>query len=116
ITIVGLGESLWDMLPVGKQLGGAPLNVAIHVEQLLRGQGGRGIVASRVGRDELGEQVVAAFDRRGMTTVFLQRDATHPTGTAGVDLHEGQPAFTFQENVAWDHLEFTPEWAELAAR
>jgi fructokinase len=116
ITIVGLGEALWDLLPGGKQLGGAPLNVACHAEQLLRGRGGQGIVASRVGRDELGDEIVAELANRGMSTTYLQRDATHATGSVHVQLEKGQPAYTIVENVAWDYLEFTEEWGELASR
>ncbi|MEX2316600.1 MAG: PfkB family carbohydrate kinase, partial [Pirellulales bacterium] len=114
ITIVGLGEALWDLLPAGKQLGGATLNVAYHVEQLLRARNGRGVVASRVGSDPLGAEIVANLAGRGMATEFVQRDATHATGTVRVDLNGDQTSFAFVEDVAWDHLEFTPQWAQLA--
>ncbi len=126
ITIVGLGEALWDVLPGGKVLGGAPLNVACHVHALLQGsagaspshgaRGGQAVVASRVGIDSLGDEVVRELVRRGMTTDCVQRDAVHPTSTVNVTLAAGQPTFTFTPDIAWDHLEFTPEWAELAAR
>jgi fructokinase len=119
--VVGLGEALWDVLPGGKVLGGAPLNVACHVHALLGGgvmdgNGGRAVVASRVGMDSLGDEVVADLVRRGMTAEFLQRDAAHATSTVTVELETGQPTYTFAANIAWDHLEFTPEWAELARR
>ncbi|MEX2093834.1 MAG: PfkB family carbohydrate kinase [Pirellulales bacterium] len=122
ITIVGLGEALWDVLPGGKVLGGAPLNVACHVHALLQGSpshgGSRGqaVVASRVGTDALGDEVVRELVRRGMANSYVQRDAVHPTSTVNVELQAGQPTFTFAPDVAWDHLEFTPEWTELAAR
>lgn len=125
-TFVGLGEALWDMLPGGKVLGGAPLNVACHVHALLQGsagaspshgaRGGQAAVASRVGTDALGDDVVRELERRGMAIYYLQRDAVYPTSTVNVTLTAGQPTFTFTPDVAWDHLEFTPEWAELAAR
>jgi fructokinase len=115
LTIVGLGEALWDVLPGGKVLGGAPLNVACHVHRLL-GERGDGIVASRVGADVLGDEVLQALATREMSTEFVQRDPQHATSTVNVELHEGQPSYVFAPDIAWDHLEFTPEWAELAAR
>jgi fructokinase len=126
LFVVGLGEALWDMLPGGKVLGGAPLNVACHVHALLQGsagaspshgaRGGQAEVASCVGTDALGDEVVRELARRGMAIDYLQRDAVHPTSTVNVTLEAGQPTFTFAPDIAWDHLEFTPEWTELAAR
>src|SRR3990172_7528952 len=125
ITVVGLGEALRDVLPGGKVLGGAPLNVACHVHALLQGsagaspsrrrRGGDGVVASRVGTDALGDDVVRELARRGMATDFVQRDVDHPTSTVNVALEDGQPTYTFTPDIAWDHLEFTPEWAALAS-
>ena len=114
VIIVGLGEALFDLLPSGKVLGGAPLNVACHAHALLQGRGGEGVVASRVGADGLGGEVVAELARRGMSTAFLQGDDKHPTGTVNVTLEAGEPSFEIVANVAWDCLEFTPAWAELA--
>jgi len=115
ITIVGLGEALWDMLPGGKKLGGAPLNVACHAQHLLAGHGGRGVVASRVGKDSLGDLVARELHERGMPTAYLQQDEQHATGTVHVELDQGQPTYTIVPDVAWDRLDFTPEWADLAA-
>jgi len=124
MTIVGLGEALWDILPGGKVLGGAPLNVACHVHALLQGlagaspsqrQCGNAVVASRVGTDALGDDVVRDLSRRGMAIEFVQRDAMHPTSTVSVSLETSQPTYTFAPNIAWDQLEFTRVWAELAA-
>lgn len=107
-TVVGLGEALWDVLPGGKVLGGAPLNVACHVHALLGGgrddNGGRAVVASRVGTDSLGDEVVADLVRRGMTAEYLQRDSAHATSTVTVELAAGQPTYTFAADIAWDHL------------
>ena len=114
--IVGLGEALWDLLPGGKVLGGAPLNVACHVHALLAGRDATVKVASRVGTDLLGDEVLRELGRRGMTTDCVQRDAAHPTSTVNVTLEAGQPTYAFTPDIAWDHLEFTPEWAELAAK
>lgn len=116
VTVVGLGEALWDVLPGGKVLGGAPLNVACHVQALLNDVGGRAVVASRVGTDSLGDEVVAELLRRGVTAEYLQRDAAHATSTVTVELEAGQPTYTFAADIAWDHLEFTPQWADLAQR
>jgi len=113
-TIVGLGEALFDLLPSGKALGGAPLNMACHAQQLLAQHGGRAVVASRVGMDPLGDEVVRQLAARGMTTDFVQRDAAHPTGTVHVELNEGQPTYEIVEGVAWDHFEWSTGWEELA--
>lgn len=111
-TVVGLGEVLWDLLPSGKQMGGAPANFA-YMSNVL---GDRGVVASRVGTDELGREAEHALAGLGLTCSFLQRDELHPTGTVHVRVDAaGQPDFTITENVAWDFLEWTAEWAELAS-
>ena len=112
-TVVGLGELIWDLLPSGKQLGGAPTNFA-YVARLL---GNAGVVASRVGDDQLGREAVARLGQMGLDASFMQRDAEHPTGTVGVTLDaRGEPNFAVNEDSAWDYLEWTPRWQELAAR
>ena len=110
-TVVGLGEILWDLLPGGKQLGGAPTNFA-YISTLL---GDRGVVASRVGNDGLGHKAVERLKILGMDVSCLQRDDLHPTGTVGVrvDRH-GQPRFTIHEDVAWDFLSWNSRWKRLA--
>lgn len=111
--IVGLGEILWDMLPNGKQLGGAPSNFA-YISTLL---GNEGIVASRIGRDALGNEAVQQLAKVGVGTASIQPDPVHPTGTVQVEVdHAGQPRFEIAEGVAWDFLEWTPEWQHLAAQ
>jgi fructokinase len=111
LQVVGLGEVLWDMLPGGRQLGGAPTNFA-YMTSLL---GDEGVVASRVGDDPLGADAVEAMHRLGLNTDFLQRDPRNPTGTAEVDFDQaGQPHFTITEPVAWDFLESTSDWERLS--
>jgi fructokinase len=111
--VVGLGEILWDLLPNGKQLGGAPSNFA-YISTLL---GNEGIVASRIGNDALGREAVQRLTALEVTTGFVQNDAVHATGTVQVQLdHSGQPKFEIAEGVAWDFLEWTSEWQTLAAR
>ncbi len=116
ITIVGLGEALWDLLPEGRKLGGAPLNMAYHAHQLLRGRGGQGIVASRIGTDELGNEITTKLRDGELPIDHVQRDASRPTGTVRVRIENGQPQYEIVDDVAWDHLEFTPALAELATR
>ncbi|HTS12854.1 MAG TPA: carbohydrate kinase [Candidatus Limnocylindrales bacterium] len=110
-TIVGLGEVLWDLLPQGKQLGGAPANFA-YMASLL---GHRGIAASRIGGDELGKELTQKLAGLGLEESFLQSDGAHATGTAAVHVDgQGQAAFEITKNVAWDFLEWTPAWERLA--
>lgn len=109
--IVGLGEILWDLLPTGKQLGGAPANFA-YITGLL---GDQGIVASRIGNDALGAEIAGKLSGLRLDRTFLQEDTQHPTGSVQVDVDKaGQPRFEIAESVAWDYLEWTSEWQKLA--
>ena len=109
--MVGLGEVLWDLLPSGKVLGGAPANFAYMANAL----GDQGVVASRVGVDPLGEEARAAMANFGVSTQYLQWDPEHETGSAEVVIDgAGQPMFNIKESVSWDFLEWTPAWEELA--
>ncbi|HYE64500.1 MAG TPA: PfkB family carbohydrate kinase, partial [Pyrinomonadaceae bacterium] len=111
--IVGLGELIWDLLPSGKQLGGAPTNFA-YIARLLRN---RSVVASRVGADELGREALRRLERMGVSTRYIQLDDDHPTGTVGVEIDErGEPRYCVNEDSAWDYLEWTTAWEELASR
>ncbi|MGA8108943.1 MAG: PfkB family carbohydrate kinase, partial [Acidobacteriaceae bacterium] len=109
-TIVGLGELLWDLLPGGARLGGAPANFAVMAGRL----GNRAVVASRIGADELGDQAVETLEGLPVESGFLQRDREFATGTVTVALEKGEPRYTIHEPVAWDRLALTPEWRELA--
>lgn len=115
LTIVGLGEALFDVFPDRRVLGGAPLNVAVHAHQLLREVGGRGVVASRVGDDELGKELTAELHRRKMTTGYVQMDEQRPTGQVFVTFDDGQHSFEIAKDSAWDALQFETSLAELAA-
>jgi fructokinase len=111
--IVGLGEVLWDLLPAGRQLGGAPFNFTFHCHQL----GHASAMVSRVGADELGREIRRAVRGLGLSDAFLQEDARHPTGTVRVTLDErGQPAFTITPDVAYDHLAWDDSLEELFGR
>src|SRR4051812_20525958 len=81
-AIVGLGEVLWDLLPGGRQLGGAPFNFTAHCHQL----GHASAMVSRVGADDLGRDIRERVRQFGLSHKFLQEDPTHPTGTVDVRL------------------------------
>jgi fructokinase len=109
-NVTGVGEILWDILPSGKQLGGAPANFAFHARAL----GARSRVISRVGQDPLGVEIVQRLQALGLSTAEIQVDPSAPTGTVSVELAaDGQPCFTIHEDVAWDRLAL--EKAALAA-
>jgi len=108
-NLVGLGEALWDLLPDGRQMGGAPANFACHAHAL----GAEAHLISRVGNDELGREIIARLDTLGVGTDGIAVDALHPTGTVSVELDGGQPRYLIHEDVAWDFIEATP--AALAA-
>jgi fructokinase len=112
-TIVGLGELLWDLLPSGPQLGGAPANFAYFANLL----GDRGVVASRVGEDDLGAEAAGRLRQLGSSTDYLQYDPRYPTGTVAVRVDTaGQAQFEIARPVAWDFLEWTPAWKKLAEK
>jgi fructokinase len=108
--IVGLGELLWDMLPKGPQLGGAPSNFAVMAARL----GNRGVAATRVGTDPLGREALSFLKTTPIDTQYIQEDFSRVTGSVSVTLDEGQARYVFHEPVAWDFLEFTPHWLALA--
>jgi fructokinase len=110
-TVVGLGELLWDLFPAGRQLGGAPANFA-YITSLL---GDEGIPASRLGQDALGADAIRRLGELALSTDFIQNDVDHATGTVKVEVDSaGQPRFEISEAVAWDFLDWTPQWQQLA--
>ena len=111
--MVGLGEVLWDILPTGRVLGGAPANFAYMANVL----GDQGIVASRIGNDDLGREACQIMQELSLNTSYLQKDDHHETGAASVTIDRtGQPNFTIKEPVSWDFLQWTRDWEELSAR
>jgi fructokinase len=95
------GEVLWDCLPNARLPGGAPLNVAYHLHKL----GIEAIIVSAVGKDPLGDELLAHIARCGLGTNFVNRHPALPTGTVPVSLDElGHASYTIQENVAWDDI------------
>jgi fructokinase len=108
---VGFGEILWDMLPSGKQAGGAPFNFTFHSYQL----GWPAIMVSRVGDDALGKELAKKCQELGLNSEFLQEDLIHPTGTVAVQLDSlGQAEYEIKADVAWDHLEWNDGLKKLA--
>lgn len=109
-TIIGLGEVLWDVFPDERRLGGAPANVAYHACTL----GNAGIVASRVGDDDLGNELTARLSEQEVETGYIQVDGSHPTGTVQVTFSDGDPRYEIVRDVAWDFIEWTTDWEKLA--
>lgn len=104
-----MGEALWDMLPEGKQLGGAPANFAYHVSQF----GLESRVVSAVGQDKLGTEILDSFRVRQLASLI--ETVPYPTGTVQVELDAaGVPCYNIKEGVAWDNIPYTPALDELA--
>lgn len=109
--IVGMGEALWDVLPEGKKIGGAPANFAYHVSQF----GLESCVVSAVGDDKLGKEILQTFEERKLN--YLIETVPYPTGTVQVSLDpNGVPMYDIKEGVAWDNIVFNEELADLARR
>src|SRR6266567_4051435 len=109
--VVGIGEVLWDLLPGGACLGGAPANFA-YITTLM---GDQGIVASRVGEDSLGLEALRRMEELGLDIDHVQTDPQHPTGTVKVELDDhGTARFEIAHPVAWDSLGWTLGWQQLA--
>jgi len=107
--IVGIGEALWDVLPEGKKIGGAPANFAFHMSQF----GYDAIAVSAVGNDDNGRELRDTLQNRGMK--FLLPELDSPTGTVNVTLDDaGIPQYVITEDVAWDRIPFTGESEAIA--
>ena len=107
--VVGMGEALWDMLPEGKKIGGAPANFAYHVSQF----GLNSRVVSAVGEDELGSEILKNFQEKKLNCMI--ETVPYPTGTVQVELDSnGVPCYDIREGVAWDNIPFTSALEGLA--
>lgn len=111
-TVAGIGEILWDLLPDGKQLGGAPANFAYHAKML----GAEAYPVSMVGNDALGVEILERLDSVGVSRDYVGTDAVHPTGTVSVELEAGIPRYIIHTDVAWDYLGLTGPLLTLARR
>ena len=107
--VVGMGEALWDVLPEGKKLGGAPANFAYHASQF----GLESRVVSAVGDDNLGKEILESFREKKLDGVI--ETVPYPTGTVQVTLDDaGVPCYDIKEGVAWDNIPYTTTLEELA--
>lgn len=107
--VVGMGEALWDVLPEGKKIGGAPANFAYHVSQF----GLNSRVVSAVGDDKLGMEILDNFREKKLNAMV--EIVPYPTGTVQVELDaEGVPCYDIKEGVAWDNIPYTPALEDLA--
>ncbi len=110
--ILALGEVLWDLLPSGKQLGGAPANFTFQCRCL----GADAYLVTRVGGDDLGREVLDRFRSMGIPTDTVQVDPAWSTGTVDVTLApDGQPRYTIRAGAAWDRIEADGPATSLAA-
>ena len=110
--VIGLGEVLWDCLPEGKKLGGAPANFAYHAGQFLGCE--NTVAISALGEDALADETEEALNQHNLN--YLMPRVPYPTGTVQVTLSgDGIPTYDIKENVAWDNIPFTPEIEEIAA-
>ena len=109
--VVGMGEALWDVLPEGKKIGGAPANFAYHVSQF----GLPSCVVSAVGDDALGKEIIENFNDKGLNHQI--ETVPYPTGTVQVEIDQaGVPQYEIKENVAWDNIPYTALLGQLAER
>ncbi len=107
--VIGMGEALWDILPEGKKIGGAPANFAYHVSQF----GLPSCVVSAVGDDNLGNEIIENFTSKGLN--FNIARVPYPTGTVQVEIDQaGIPQYEIKENVAWDNIPYTSDLKALA--
>lgn len=109
--VIGMGEALWDVLPEGKKIGGAPANFAYHVSQF----GLNSCAISAIGEDALGAELIENFDNKGVC--YHIDTVPYPTGTVQVELDtDGVPVYDIKENVAWDNIPYTAALQEMAER
>lgn len=109
-TIIGVGELLWDNLPTGKKLGGAPVNFTYYACAL----GANGYAVSAIGKDKSGEELLQNFEALGLTSTYIQRNDL-PTSEVGVSLDSnGVAQYEIYQNVAWDNIIATSEVCSLA--
>ena len=109
--VVGMGEALWDVLPEGKKIGGAPANFAYHVSQF----GLPSCVVSAIGDDALGKEIIENFTSKGLDQLIAE--VPYPTGTVQVEIDQtGIPLYDIKENVAWANIPYTEHLDALAKR
>lgn len=109
--IIGIGELLWDCVGESRRPAGALANVAYHATQW----GLPSCLFSRVGNDPLGKELTDYLASRGVDASCIQVDDSLPTSTVDVDVSQpDKPTYIIHENVAWDNMQYTPQWEKLA--
>ena len=110
--VVCYGETLWTILPTGKQAGGSPVRIACHLQQL----GMKPAVVSRIGYDELGKELIEALEAKDICTDYFQMDEEKLTGVATAYVRDGyETVYTIYNDAAWDGIECTNELPGLIA-
>lgn len=110
--ILGIGELLWDVLPTGQQLGGAPANYSVMSGRL----GNHATILSRIGQDELAQQTRSLLSSYPVDVTLLQSDVLHETGRVTVELAEGQPSYVIHAPAAWDFMQETSGWIDAVGQ
>ena len=110
MAIACFGEMLWDVLPTGRQPGGAPLNVAVHLHNFsLEAQ-----IISRVGHDDLGTELLAFVESKGISACYVQRGETHLTGVVKANVSDHmEVTYQIVKPVAWDYIQYNDALSEL---
>ena len=106
LIFVGIGEVLYDVFEDGTEtLGGAPLNFAVHAHQLASQLGvGHGIIVSCINSDQRGYKIIDSLHRLGMSTRYVGKDSSHPTGLVSVFMRNGEPGYQIEAGAAWDYM------------
>ncbi len=110
LNVAGIGEILWDLLPDGPRMGGAPLNFVYHA----KAAGCNASFVGAVGDDQAGHDLCQRITELGLSDKYIQKRPGHPTGTVGVKLTDGIPEYTIHEGVAWDFIDWNEEMKALA--
>ena len=109
MDIVCIGEVLWDIFPTFKTPGGAPANVAYHCQMM----GINTTLLSRIGKNNQGNSLCVALQKKRISTSELQIDDTYPTGSVHITLKDREPTYSITKNVAWDYLAYSPQWKKI---
>lgn len=110
--VLSIGEVLWDVFPTYKKPGGSPANLAYHLHCL----GNNTLLASRVGNDKNGEELIQFLSDKGLSTDHIQTDRTHSTGTVTVTFTDDEPSYLIHEPAAWDFIEYSDDLKAAAAK
>ena len=102
-NVVCFGEVLWDLLPTGEKIGGAPLNVALRLNSLKVDS----TIISKVGNDQYGEKLVKFLSENGQSYI-IQEDKNYETGVVNVDVDtNGNASYDIRFPASWDFIEPT---------